>query len=370
MQNQLSTADVENLMANPVAEIRARTAAKVADHFANDALSAEERELAYEILRVLAEDVSQEVRKALAEGLCRSEHLPRDLALKLAADVEAVSLPILEMSTVFTEQDLIELVRAGTAPEQLAIACRAVVPADVADALIETHNNTAVQALVCNRGARLNEAALGQILKHYGDDDEIKGAMVHRESLPLTITERLVSMVSDKLRERLLMYHELPLKVACDLTLESRERALAALVDQNAGAADPRPLVAQLYGHGRLTPGLVIRILCSGDLSFFEEALRLMAVVSRENAQILIHDEGPLGLKSICERAGFTPSFIEVVRIAFSLFRDGHDGDTPEARGAFRRELLERINTRFAELGAHDVEDLLDHLNRLAEPVH
>lgn len=367
MLSQLSVADVQQLMTNPAAEIRARTAAKVTDQLNGNRLSTQERALAFDILGKLADDASSRVRKALAEGLCRTTDLPRDLALKLAADVENVALPMLELCTIFTDEDLIALVRTGPEPKQIAIASRAEVSEPVCHALIDTNHTAVVKALMVNEGARLDESCLSTVLDRFGDHGEIKSAMVHRTSLPLTISERLVTMVSEQLRQHLLVHHELPLKVASDLALESRERAIGGLVEDNAGAPDIRALAKQLYGNGRLTPGLVVRVLCAGDLTFFEEALALMAVVSRENARALVHDQGSLGLKAICERAGFAPPFLEAVRIALGMFHEQYPCGSPEERRAFCQEMIERIKTRFLGTDLRDLEDLLSHLRKLAE---
>ncbi len=373
MQERLSIADVQQLMANPIAVIRAQTAAKVAAQATSDTLSAEERDTAFVILRTLAEDASARVREALAEGLCRSPDLPRDLALKLAADVVSVALPVLELSSVFTDADLIELVRAGNEAKQVAIACRAEVPEAVCDALVETGATAAVRALVKNAGAEIGEGSLGLLLDRVGEDAEIKIAMAHRATLPLTIAERLVTMVSEQLREHLLVCHELPLKTACDLVLASRERALARLLEDGAGPGQREQvarLVEQLHGHGRLTPGLVARVICTGDMDFFEEAIARMARVPAENAAVLIRDEGTLGLKALCEQADLTEPMMGVIRIAVDLICRYHDGRTPLDRAGFQQEVIARLQSCVYAVDVRDLEGLLAHLERSAETVH
>ena len=66
----------------------------------------------------MAKDVELTVRRALSESLRSARHLPNDVALRLANDVEAVALPILADSPVLTDADLIELVRHGSADRQ------------------------------------------------------------------------------------------------------------------------------------------------------------------------------------------------------------------------------------------------------------
>ena len=63
----------------------------------------------------MAKDVELAVRRSLSESLRSARHLPHDVALRLASDVEAVALPILANSPVLTDADLIDLVRHGSA---------------------------------------------------------------------------------------------------------------------------------------------------------------------------------------------------------------------------------------------------------------
>jgi uncharacterized protein (DUF2336 family) len=382
MEDQLNTADVERLMVNPIAVIRARTAAKVAGQVADGGLSEAERALAFDILRHMAEDVSVRVREALAEGICRAPDLPRDLALKLARDVESVALPVLELATVFTEEDLVEVIGGGNEAKQLAIACRAEVPERVSAALAEAGSGAVVGALLGNGGAEIGEDGLGRILARFDTDPAIAGVMARRRSLPLAVAERLVTLVSDQLHEHLLLNHDLPLGTACDLILQARERALARIVDardRRADRVEVTRLVGQLYGQGRLTPELVLRLLCLGDMDFFEEALAHLAVVRRENAAVLIRDDGPLGLKSLCARAGIEEPRAAVVRIAVALHRrrferaapnkgaDGPGAASQAERLAFRGELIAELRASDLGLAPRDLEDLLAQLARAGQ---
>src|SRR5271165_1794602 len=100
MTDTLSPSDVARLLADPSQDIRAELVAKVSHEVERGALSLEERALAEDILRALARDAALRVRQALAEHLKESRHLPRDIAIALALDVDAVALPILQYSLV------------------------------------------------------------------------------------------------------------------------------------------------------------------------------------------------------------------------------------------------------------------------------
>src|SRR5688500_5450989 len=98
MAQLLTEADVKRLITNPSGEVRAETAAKVAEAFEQGALSASERALAEQIFRVMVQDAEIKVRESLASHLKSSANLPHDIAVRMAKDVEQVALPVLEFS--------------------------------------------------------------------------------------------------------------------------------------------------------------------------------------------------------------------------------------------------------------------------------
>ncbi len=368
MTESLTKEDVAKLLTNPSPDHRAELAGKVAEHFGRQQLSTAERKLAEDIIRVMTRDVVVRVRQSLAENLKSSPNLPRDIALTMAKDVEAVAVPVLLVSTVLCENDLIEIVHAGSAGKQSAIAGRAEVSGAVADALIRVADESAVAVLVGNEGANLDEARLNSVIDRFGDNARIQEPLVKRSSLPMTVAERLVAKVSENLQAYLVANHELPPGVAQELVLKSRERATVDLLTGESDEAAVERLVAQLVRGGRLTPSLLIRSLCTGDMIFFEVALSYLAKVPLLNARLLIHDGGKLGMKSLYEKAGLPPALLTVVRIAVEVAHETpFDG---EARDIERHScrMIERILTQYEALEDSDIDYLLTKLGDLARP--
>ncbi|HEX9448371.1 MAG TPA: DUF2336 domain-containing protein, partial [Dongiaceae bacterium] len=202
MAGILSEADVQRLLTDPSPDARAETAAKVALAFAGAQLSASERQLAGQIFHVMAKDAEVMVRSTLAYHLKSNPDLPKEVALALARDVEEVSLPVLEFSSVLDDADLIEIVRSSNADKQKAVARRETVSNKVANALIDHSKNAGVVAeLINNKGAVLGEAEYSKALHKHGDDPAVANSVASRPQLPITIAERVVNMVSEKLRE-------------------------------------------------------------------------------------------------------------------------------------------------------------------------
>src|ERR1700760_3961324 len=153
MASTLTQADVARLLAEPSPAARAEVADKLAREIDNSALTAAELSIAQDIVRIMAKDVELAVRRALSQSLRSARHLPRDVAVRLAEDVEAVGLPILAESPALTDADLIAVIGRGSMQKQEAIAGRAVVSEPVAGALVAEGSEGAVAALMGNAGA-------------------------------------------------------------------------------------------------------------------------------------------------------------------------------------------------------------------------
>ncbi len=368
MVGMLTEADVKKLMANSSGEVRAETAAKVANAFQAGGLSSTERGLAEQIFRVMVKDAEAKVRSALSQHLKTASDLPHDLAVSLARDVEEVSLPFLETSTVLTDADLIEIVRSSGAAKQSAVAKRAEVSEQLASAIIDHGKwGEVVATLASNLGAALSEQDIGRMLDKHGDNLALTNSLVTRANLPLAVSERLVTLVSESMREFLVEKRDMSDEMATDLVLQARERATISLLPPGAKRADVIDMVVQLRKSGRLSPSLVLRALCTGDVAFFEAALSVLSDIPIVNARVLIHDEGELGLRNIYQRANLPMDQIHLFRAAFDAVRelqyDGGDRD----RQRFSAKVIERVLTKVEQrLDQSNLDYLMKKLRQLA----
>lgn len=360
-------------MADPSPSVRAETTSKIAAQYDRKypRMTPAERRLAEEIFRKLAHDAEILVREALAANLKNTPDLPHDLALSLARDVDTVSLPVLKYSEVLTDDDLIEIVRGENADaKQVAIAQRASVSTAVADALIDTGNETAVARLVANEGAELSEEALGRVMIDYQESEVVADSISRRPVLPPAISEQLVSIMAKKLESYLVSKHDLPADAAANLILQTRERATVSLLSRGASGADLEELVYQIHVNGRLTPSLIIRALCVGDMAFFEAALARLGNVPLKNAQKLIHEGGELGLRSLYEKAKMPERLFTAVRAAVQiLHEEDYDGGRND-RERFVTRIIERLLTQFedpaSKMSQDDIDYLMNKLRQLA----
>ncbi len=367
---RLSQADIARLLSDPSPRTRAETTSRIAAQFDAQALSPIERRIAEDIFRTLVRDTEVLVREALAAHLKSTPDLPHDVALSLARDVDTVALPVLKFSEVLTDEDLLEILRGQEPAKQVAIAQRPGVSERVSEALVETGNEVAVAHLIGNEAAAVSEAALDRVIDRYEHCAAVADSLARRPNLPPAVSERVVSALAERLRNYLVLKHELSPDMASNLILQARERATVTLIDYGSSDVELDNLIGQLDRNGRLTASLLLRALCVGDLNFFERAMAKLVALPLKNVRILIHDKGMLGLEPLYLRAGLPMSLYPAFRAAIALVVETeYDGGLND-RQRYIERILQRLLTKFEDpaerIAADDIEYLMAKLSQHA----
>ncbi|MBM3564702.1 MAG: DUF2336 domain-containing protein [Alphaproteobacteria bacterium] len=359
----LTQDDVVRLLTDPSGRARAETAGKIAASFNRGGLTDGERKIAEEIFRLMVRDAEVRVREALAQNLKQNRDVPREVAVALAKDVDSVAEPILKFSDVLTDADLVEIIRTQGSAKQVAIAGRSQVSEGVSAALVDARNEAAVETLVANKGAAISEDSLRKVVDDFGKKESIQAAMVARPKLPMTVAERLMTVVSEKIRADLVKRHDLAPELADGLLISSRERAILGLTSA-AEEQDVETLVQHMNRNKRLTPSIVLRAVVMGDMIFFETAMAELAGVTLANARKLIYDQGQLGLQALLGRAklpaAYYPAIQAAVNVASEMALDGGERD----RERYARRMIERVLTQYGDLGVAMAGDDLEYLLR------
>ncbi|MFN3523690.1 MAG: DUF2336 domain-containing protein [Phenylobacterium sp.] len=362
----LTEEDIRTLVKGATPDERAMAAQKICRKIDRPDLSEEDRQRASDILRVMAADAAELVRRAMAITLKESAILPRDVALRLAEDVDSVCLPVLSFSPVFTDDDLAEIIRLGGAVQQVAIAKRPSLSPKVTGAIAEHGVERAVEAACANDRAEFSESSLQKVISRFEASERVLAAVAYRQVLPMSVTERLIEMVGDQIRDHILSHHEISPETAVHLVLGAKERATIDLVDQAGRTADVKSFVAHLHKHERLTASLLLRALAHGHMTFFEWGVAELSGVPHHRTWLMIHDAGPLGLRAIYERAGLPARLFTAFRAAVDTYHSMElDGGTRDAV-RFQERMIQRFLTQPQAGGREDVDYLLDRMDKLA----
>ena len=369
LRNRLTQEDIRRLVKGETEDVRASAAQKICRRMDAANLTNAERDAAGGILSLIAQDAAELVRRALAVTLKSSPNLPRDVALKLAMDVEAVALPVLENSPVLEDEDLLRVLEHAGTEKRCAVAGRDRVAPIVVHELLDSRDEKAVGIAAANDGAQFDEAAYQRAFADFCENPQVMDAFVARSQLPLDVTEKLISHISDTALQRLVRRHALPPQLAVEIAEGARERATLDLVDQAGLAHDPKHFVQQLRLNARLTPSLILRALLRGHAAFVEHAFAELAGVSHAKAWLLVHDAGPLGLRAVYDRTGMPSRIYPAVRAAFDVLHSMEMPQDEAGRARFRRALAERAITRFQGIPEDDLDYILSRFDEDVEPL-
>jgi uncharacterized protein (DUF2336 family) len=362
----LTEEDIRTLLKGATADVRAAAAQKLCQIIDRAPLSEEERTVAAEILRIMAADAAELVRRALATTLKASPLLPRDVALRLARDVESVCLPVLSFSPVFSDEDLADIVRLGGPIRQLAVARRQTLARPVTDALARHGSEKPVAAACTNDKAEFSEAALQRIVDRFQESERVLTAVAYRSVLPLSVSERLLALVGEEVRQHLGAKGQVAPDVAFEIAFGAVERATVDLVEEAGRTADVKAFAAHLRETGKLTASLLLRALAQGHMTFFEWGVAELAGVPHHRTWLMIHDAGSLGLKAIYERAGLPARLFNAFRAAVDTYHSMEFEGGARDLERFQQTMLQRFLTAAQPAGREDVDYLMERMDALS----
>lgn len=343
----LSAEDIGRLLHERSSYVRGEVAEKICRDFNADALSPQEREIATDIFRLLARDAETRVRKVIANALKDNLSAPHDIILALAHDVEEVAAPVLEHSFVLSEQDLMDIIQAGRSlGHMLAVAKRETLSKPLSHALVETGEIKVVEQVVLNRGASLSDTSFAMLLEKHSEHQSVLEALVMRGGLPYGFAERLFQTVCDSLKRQLSKRYRFSAPPVEDALNAARETATLQFLSPWMSEQDIIHLVQDIHRNKRLTPSMVIRSLCIGDLRFFEAAMAARAGIPVSNTRILMLDPGPLGFKALYDSAHMPEEYLDAIRVMLTLALE--ETQYGEYRSS---DFCERMTTRILQAG-------------------
>lgn len=340
--SKLSQEDVLRLMQEPSSDARADVVHKITHQYDDNDFNSVEKDLAEQILRFLMHDAEVQVRKVISDNLKHNDVIPRDIVLGLAHDVEEVAIPILEESIVLSEEDLINLIRESQDTfRHVAITKRDSVSDDVSNELINTKNEDVVDSLLLNDGASINEAGLSRIVDQFSDSKKIAESLISRDSVPVTIREKLMAQVSDSLKESLKQKYQIDVEDVIEVVEQSREIATLKMIKPDASIEEVDSFIIHLHQTDRLSSSMVIHALCLGRLTFFIASLARLADIPYHNVITLLKDVDGMGFKSLYEKVKFPSSVFDAVQLVTKACLD-ITGDNVEQSIAPNR-LIEHV---------------------------
>ena len=147
------------------------------------------------------------------------------------------------------------------------------------------------------------------------------------------------------------------------LARESTERVAVALA-AGGEASDAPAIVEVLRVTGRLTSGLMLRSLLSGEPALAEAAFVALSGLPEDRVAALLRDRRGAGLKALCRKAGL-PASLEPAFSAAIMALNARGFDRPPVRHGMDRGLLRTVLIACEGAEGPEADALMALLRRL-----
>ncbi len=367
MENKkLNSQDVKNLSTAPGIDTKSAVAQKVGAYYNGSTVTPKGLKLAEDIFRIMIRDVEVKVRQVLAESLKNCHNLPHDIVDSVIRDTDTVALPFIKYYNHLNNEDLIKILDLPSVNKQKAVAQRLNLPNEISQYIVEKCPKEVVGVLISNETASIHEKTFDSIIEKYRESDEIKQRLVYRAELPTSVIEKIANSLSEELKKRLIVSHNLPTNLAADIIEEVKEKTTLRISEEYSSDKQIEELVHQLYTSNRLTPNLVVRSICMGDLKFFEYALvYLSGTPIVEVRKILFNTTVDFMIRNLLRKAFIPKTMFPAVFSALKVIKEIRFDCRRSGRENFAHKVIERIltyNSGSEELSDEDISYLVSKI--------
>ena len=363
----LNRHDVAILANKPNVETKSAIASKIGSYYRKSKLSSQEIQIAEDIFRIMVRDTEFKVREVISNNLKDCKHLPKDIVDSILNDIDSVAIPFIQYYEMLSDEDLIRILNTTNIERQKAVSQRKNLSSELSNYITENCNDEVIGELISNESANIQENSFNIILDKYSDNDDIKKRMVFRSELPVSIIEKIVGKISYKLKSHLVLRHNLPKDLASNLVEEIKEKIILHISEEHSSDSQIEELVHQLYKANRLTPNLVVRAICLGDLKFFEYALVYLSELPiAEVRKILFSNQADFMIRNLLRKAFIPKSVFPAIFSALKIIKEIRFDCGRFSSKAFGHKVVERILSLLQnndELTPEDIKYLVSKIN-------
>ncbi|GGE83741.1 DUF2336 domain-containing protein [Stappia taiwanensis] len=352
-------------MADAPAPRRAEATSALARAYLYSDLDESEREAALSAMIFLLDDPAPGVRRAMAEALARSEAAPREVVLALMSDLPEVATIVFRHSPVLLDAELVDAVAGLADPIPVAVARRVGLSAPVAAAIAEVGSLPACLALLENEHAEIATFSLTRLVERHGHAAPLREALLRWPQTPIEIRQMLLQAVGDVLRDHPLVRRGLAGNRAEAVVADARERATVALA-RAADNGEMAALAEHLRQSAQLTPALLLRAVCTGNILLFEAALSLLSGMAPPRVFTVLATGRAASVRALLARAKVPARMHTLFVVAVEVWREVEDEGADFTDPATARQVIEQVLARYQAANGAEVDDLLVMLRRVS----
>jgi uncharacterized protein (DUF2336 family) len=354
------------VIASGSAESRRQLARELAGLTANPETPQSERQVVIPSILKLAIDPVLDVRRTLAEGLAVAEKIHPDIVFTIVADEDEIALPFISAVVGLHSSVMVAIARAGDVARQMQIALRADVSPDAVDYIAAKCALPVCVALFDNPAVQLEDRHYRILYTRFGYAPQVVERLLGCENLPLDIRILQARRASNRVHQLMAERGWVPANDAAEIVADAEETAVLNILT-GATPEELHKTIRFLTAKNMLTPSIVMRAACLGEMEIVERALAHLCDMPAARTAQLIYGRGPVSLRALYKKAGLPPNCFWLLRAAIDIERDIREEGHAVGSGDFGRRLIEALMTRYEGMSMGERTKQLEIVSRFAE---
>lgn len=323
-----------------------------------------EREAVLPIMLKLAVDEERGVRAVMAEELSSITTVHPDLVFCIIAGEDEIALPFLKVTPALNPWQMQAVLRVGDEARQCTVASRLDMTAETAAYIIKSSPVPVVLALMDNEMVKLDPADMHALYARLGQSGDLVDRLLALPDLPLDIRITQAKRAATRMRQLMAERSWLPANDASELVSDAEDSAVLQVL-ATASVDNLLRGISFLAAKNMLTPAIIIRAACLGEMRVVEAALAHLSGYTPQKAASLIYARG--GMKSLVSKCGLPPACAGILQAFADVVVEARAESLNLSREGFGRRLLEALMTRYEMLSPSDRAKQIEYVGRFAE---
>ena len=361
----LDTSIFQHVIDNGDAPQRAQLATQLAEFLSKDDVPAAERDQVVPVVLKLAIDPVVQVRKALAEGLITLAKLNADVLFSIVSDDDELALPFLSATPALTHWHMLAVLRVGDEPRQACVALRPDITREAVDYIVKSLPLKIALLLFENAAVALSNEDYHALYSRFGHAGDMVECLLACQDLPLDIRIMQAKRASNRMHQLMAERGWLPANDAAELVADAEETAVLRILAQ-ASDDELGSVVSFLVNKAMLTPSILVRAACLGEMRVVQQALAHLAGIPAKRARELMRGRGLTGFKGLHGKSGLPSSCYWILQAACDVALDEHEEGITLGADDFGRRLIEALMTRYESMPLKERTRHLEYVGRFA----
>lgn len=347
-------------------EQRVALARQLAALLGNEEAPEGERIQVVPVVLKLAVDPVTEVRRVLAEALSPVRNLNADVVFSIISDDDAIALPFLAATPSLNHWHMLAVLRVGDAARQQGIALRPDLSAEARAYILKSAPIDAALALFDNPAVRFSTEEYHALYTRFGQAGDMVEKLLACSDLPLDIRILQAKRASNRMHQLMAERGWVAANDAAELVADAEETAILRILVE-ANEAEIAAVVPFLVSKSMLTPSIIVRAACLGEMHVVEWALAHLAGLPVAKARDAMQGRGLMRFKALYNKSGLPPACLGILQAASDVSNDEREEGIALDSEGFGRRLIEALMTRYETMELRERSKHLEIIGRLAE---